>query len=109
MFTYGMRVRRPQSFSKLDYTIDDLPRSNLKARYTFASSLEAFDNKLSTISVGNLRTRDKHPPALIYYCVCIELVRGEHIDRKYINSYHNYYVSRSDYPSPKTRQAALNK
>lgn len=27
---YGERVRRPQSLSKLDYTIDDLRRSNLE-------------------------------------------------------------------------------
>lgn len=73
VFTYGMRARRPQSFSKLDYTADDLPRSNLKPRYTFASSSEAFDNKLTAISVGNQRTRDKHAPYLSI-SVCIELV-----------------------------------
>lgn len=38
VFTYGMRVHLPQSYSKLDYTIDDLQRLNLEE----VSSLNTF-------------------------------------------------------------------
>lgn len=64
-----MRVCRPQSYSKLDYTIDDLPRSNLKARNTLP--LEGPSIILTTISVRNLRTRDKRLHKPRYRLVCL--------------------------------------